>query len=235
MRRLPTLTASIAVVAAVAIGLGALPPTKSEGAGGAAFVSVSTSSSAFGKKFRDWSAEWWQFALSLPASENPLVDATGDKCAVGQHGEVWFLVGSFIGPVTRACSIPEGKALFFPAINLVDINLTTQTADELRAEIAPCLDAVTTLTVEVDGTPVEKLAKARVKSSVFEVTLPPGGFLPAGTYSPVVDDGFYVMLKPLALGNHTVRILAASAGCSIQPPFSQDVTYNLTVVPVSLE
>jgi hypothetical protein len=114
---------------------------------------VSTSGGAFGKRFRDWSAEWWQFALSLPASKNPLVDATGEKCAVGQRGEVWFLVGSFIGPVTRACLIPEGKALFFPAINLVDINVATQTADELRDEIAPSVDAVTTLSVEVDGKP----------------------------------------------------------------------------------
>src|SRR5262245_20854043 len=82
----------------------------------------------FGKKLREWSAEWWQFVLSIPASENPLLDDTGQKCAVGQRGPVWFLVGTTGGPVTRACSLPEGKALFFPVLNLVDFNVTNQTA-----------------------------------------------------------------------------------------------------------
>ena len=31
-------------------------------------------------------AEWWQWALSIPASVNPLVDTTGEHCLVGQNG-----------------------------------------------------------------------------------------------------------------------------------------------------
>jgi hypothetical protein len=65
------------------------------------------------------------------------------------------------------------------------------------------------------------------------------GVLPPGTYSPAVDDGSYVMLKPLPIGAHTVHITATRGACPLDAPdnpgFSQDVTYDLTVVPVSLQ
>src|SRR6516162_4753678 len=32
------------------------------------------------------SGEWWQWALSIPTSVNPLADATGDNAFVGQRG-----------------------------------------------------------------------------------------------------------------------------------------------------
>ena len=209
-------------------------------------------SNALGKKYKEWTAEWWQFVLSFPPSENPVLDATGEKCVVGQHGPVWFLVGTF-GPGTakRDCSIPKGTALFFPVINSVNINTPNVCGqdsndipvDDLRALSASLIDSVTNLSVEVDGKPVQHLQKKFcIKSIVFDVTLPEDnvfdspcmgaglGNVPAGTYSPAVDDGFYVMLQPLSVGNHTLHIHAESP-----PSFSLDVTYNLTIVPVALD
>jgi hypothetical protein len=203
----------------------------------------SPNSAPFNHKFSEWSAEWWQFVLSFPGDVNPNLDATGAKCVIGQHGPVWFLMGSFGGPITRTCTIPDGKALFFPILNFVDLNVTTQTADELRAEIAPCMDAVTALSVEVDGLPIENFnrlqEKFRVRSVVFEVSLPDNnlfGLVP-GTYSPAVDDGFYMMLKPLGVGTHTLHVSGATDGCPIAggTPFAVDVTYNLNIVPVELK
>lgn len=193
-------------------------------------------SNPFGKPIQNWTAEWWQLMLSIPAADNPIVDHTGRNCAVGQRGPVWFLAGSPGTVETRACSIPDGKALFFPIINLADINTTNQTAKELRAELAPCMDRITTLSVEVDGKPLRNLNdSARVRSAVFEITVPHDGFLDPGTYSPVVDDGFYVMLKPLSVGNHNLHLRGATDGCPLQGPFSVDVLYHLTVVPISLK
>ena len=201
---------------------------------------VSPNSTAYGVKISEWSADWWQFVLSIPGSDNPLFDPDGSQCVLGQRGPVWFLVGWFgPGAATRTCSIPEGTALFFPVINVVDVNIAAQTAKELRAETAPCLDAVTLLSVVVDGVSVPKLhEKFRVKSEVFEVTLPADNLfgIDPGTYSPAIDDGFYVMLKPLSVGPHTLHFEGASAGCPlIGGPFSVDVTYNLTIVPVRLK
>jgi hypothetical protein len=73
--------------------------------------------------FAKLSAEWLQWALSIPASVNPQTDPTGDFAAVGQRGPIWFLAGKFGGGIaTRSCSVPQGTALFFPVINGFSIN-----------------------------------------------------------------------------------------------------------------
>jgi len=88
------------------------------------------------------SAEWWQWAFSIPYSVNPLL--VDGKCMIGQRGPVWFLAGDGSGSgqaITRTCDVPEGATLFFPVINFVDINTppTTcgqkvQNAKDLQAE-----------------------------------------------------------------------------------------------------
>src|SRR5688572_21522526 len=34
--------------------------------------------------FEEWSARWWQWALSIPVDKNPTLDQTGANCDVGQ-------------------------------------------------------------------------------------------------------------------------------------------------------
>jgi len=75
-----------------------------------------------GNTYAQLSAKWWRYVLSFPAATNPLLDPTGADCAAGQQGKVFFLVGSFIGPVVREeCIVPAGAALFFPVIDIVDV------------------------------------------------------------------------------------------------------------------
>jgi hypothetical protein len=198
----------------------------------------------------EWSAEWWQYILSTPQNPNPLLDTTGGYCTIVQHGPVWFLQGTIpeAGSVIRTCSIPEGKALFFPLLNTVDINTAAQPVAELRAEIAGCLDAATNISLMVDGQviPSRELMRSRVRSVPFAVVFPADGLptnppVPAAIYSPAVDDGYYVMLRPLPVGTHTLHFTGASPGCDYPPtgfhvdPWSVDVTYQLTIVPVSLQ
>src|SRR2546428_8494654 len=74
----------------------------------------------FGKGYGEWSAEWWQWAFSMPASENPLLDETGEKCLTAQRGPAWFLAGvtKIRRADTRHCSVPEGTALFLPILTV---------------------------------------------------------------------------------------------------------------------
>jgi hypothetical protein len=192
----------------------------------------------------DLTAQWWQLFLSIPTTANPLLDPTGANCMVGQRGSVWFLAGSFLGgPITRSCSIPAGKKLFFPVINYVNINTPgvcgqagSLSVRELRAAIAPFIDTAFNMSVTLDGQPVADLV--RVRSKVFEVTEPEdniflapcGGDSPAGTYSPAVDDGYYALLNPLSLGTHNLHIHSEATG-----NFIEDITYNITIVPVHLK
>jgi len=198
------------------------------------------------ESFKQLSAEWWQWALSIPTSENPLLDTNGGKGVVGQRGSVWFLAGVFNGgTVTRSCSVPEGKALFFPVINSVQINTpnvcgqnSALSVRELRVAAASLIDGAVNLSVTVDDIPIKNLR--RVKSEVFEVALPADNVfvapcapfpVPTGIYSPAVDDGIYVRLDPLDIGSHALHFHAESPKGVVQ----SDVTYNLTVVPVLLK
>ena len=194
-----------------------------------------------GASWKQLSSEWWQWALSVPTSVNPLLDATGDDCMVGQHGSTWFLAGTVTsGPVTRSCEIPQGATLFFPVINSVGIDTPGhcgQTdplpASVYRAANAAFVDGATQLSVTLDGRPVGPLH--RTVSPVFAAALPAdslflgvcGGDLPAGVYSTVVDDGFYARVDRLRVGKHTLHIHAEQPAAS----FAVDVTYDLNVVP----
>jgi hypothetical protein len=149
-------------------------------------------------------------------------------------------------PVTRTCAIPDGTLLFFPVINAVNINTPNVCGQDannipvatLRAQIAPMIEGATQLSVTVDTKEVTSLLH-RLQSSVFAVALPEEnvfdapcsnfGGAPAGIYSPAVADGLYVKLLPLPVGQHTLHFHAENLDADIM----QDVTYNLTVVPVS--
>jgi hypothetical protein len=189
------------------------------------------------------SAQWWQLVLSVPTTVNPVADATGDNCMVGERGPIWFLYGTFgASSAVRTCAIPEGKFLFFPVINNVQVNTPNicgqtgaLTTAQIRQNIAPLINDAKGLSVTVDGQPIRQVE--RVKSVPFAVSLPIdnifvgpcGGDSPPGVFSPAADDGYYALVPALRAGTHTLRILASSDG------FSLDVTYHLTVVPVSFK
>jgi hypothetical protein len=198
----------------------------------------------YGKKMEEWSAEWWQYVFSTPRDPNPLLDPTGGYCTLVQHGPVWFLEGvtGGAGATERFCTIPRERALFFPLINLSDVNVTDQSVEELRAEIVECMDNAYDLSLVIDGeaVPLEVLQRSRVKSVPFEIVYPAEGIptdppIPAAIYGPGVDDGFYVMVKPLPVGEHTISFTGATPGCEYPPtglvvgPYSIDVTYHITV------
>src|SRR5262249_56510522 len=69
-----------------------------------------------GKTYAEWAAAWWQWGLGAPKDKNPISDRTGKFADRGQSGPVWFLAGTFGGKATRTCSVPAGKALFFPVV-----------------------------------------------------------------------------------------------------------------------
>jgi len=181
-----------------------------------------------GQTYGEWSATFWQYVLSFPASTNPLLDATGAKCAQRQSGNVFFLVGSFFGPVIRdECRVPAGRVLFFPLVNIIDVNVASQTADELFAEIEPIEDAASDLHASIDGVALGIAKRGfRAKSPAFELDLRGQNLfgLPPGTYSPAVADGYYLMLAPLPAGPHTVAF-----GGTDGTGFVQDIVYELVV------
>ncbi len=182
------------------------------------------------KTYADWAAAWWQWALSIPATAHPLLDTA--PCGTGQSGPVFFLGGSFgDATVVRDCTVPSGKALFFPILNTLfsPIIGDPPTINGLRAASAGVMDSATDLQVDLDGKSLKSLAPFREQSPAFDFTLPDDNLFgaAAGTYSLAVDDGFYVMIEPLAPGARTLHFGGTLDCCA----FTLDITYNLTVTP----
>ena len=203
----------------------------------------------FGKTYADWSAAWYQWVSSMPANANPIFDTA--TCDTGQSGPVFFLGGKFcrIGDdkcspnsFERSCTVPAGKALYFPVLNSQCIDEEAKTDNcsgasafitQMRAIVAGVIDPATDLGVTIDGKKLKGNLKTdyRVQSTVFTAVLPDDNFLKAigenigaGTYWGV-DDGIYVMLQPLHKGSHTINF----KGTLPQYGFSLNATYHLTV------
>ena len=185
-----------------------------------------------GQSYPAWAADWWVWALSQPVSTNPVLDTTGEHCEVAQQGNVWFLAGTFSsGSVTRDCTVPAGTALLIPVINVFYCALAEdppeqQTEEYARAQVAFVEDTASGLSLTVDGRTVRRLTYE--ESEVFSVVLPANNIfgLPAGTVaSPCADAGYYALVPPLSVGEHTIRIQGTL------DTFMVDVTYQITVVP----
>ncbi|MGD0696992.1 MAG: hypothetical protein ABSB82_19415 [Terriglobia bacterium] len=208
---------------------------------------IDTNSVAYGKTFSEWSAQWNQWADSIPVAQHPLFD-NGD-CSVGQSGPVWFLGGKFCGggncisyTVVRTCNLPSGKALYFPVIDYEDSALEQSVNEHPGVEayqqigtlrsVTSGIEGASGLSCEIDHKPIPHFPERfSVQSTAFGFTLPtdnlfaamyppPNNNFEAGTYFPGVDDGYYVMLAPLPPGNHTLHFTAGTW---------LDITYHLNV------
>jgi hypothetical protein len=187
----------------------------------------------YGRTYEEWSAQWWQWAFSLPIDQNPFYDE-GGTCANGangQSGPVWFLTGviNTSGTAVRNCTVPEGVALFVPLINAECSTLEAppffgSNEKELRA----CVKRIKIKNVfaEIDGVRVPNVTRYKAMSPLFEFTAPDNNVLgvPPATGESVAD-GYYLLLDPLSAGQHTIRF----GGTFPDFGFSLDITYNLTV------
>src|SRR5215471_21227812 len=173
--------------------------------------------SAFGHTYGEWAERYWQWVFAQPTPTNPQLDATGEFAGVGQSGPLWFLAGTFGNSVERTITIPAGKGLFFavqpwifgagtfdcePTVPGVPCDLPT-----LHAAAALATDASSVVEASIDGVPVNNAIGYRAADNgSFSITLPadnPIG-IPAGTYSPQVCDGYWLLLAPLSIGSHTI-------------------------------
>lgn len=236
--------AYVIVFAAVVLGLGlGVMPTPSvlanNGQDDGYGAVYAPNENVLGMSYGDWSAAWWQYVLLFTNDVSPYSDTTGQYCNEGQGGPVFFLVGGPVNPTIRSCTIPAGKALFVPIINVECSSLETppfqgRNNQEARVCAASYVDSTNTkhLKFTIDGVKVKHLAAFRVQSPFyyFNMMPPENNFL--GTHGMTegysVSDGYWVMVKPLSLGTHVIHFEGSwtAGGGAVQ-----NVTYNLTVTP----
>lgn len=187
-------------------------------------------------------AQWWQWVLGIPSSDNPLFDETGEDAAVDQPyrgNKVFFLCGvlNVSGSAERTITVPEGTSFYFPLLNLVWGNSaggghrmrgggTDLTVPQMYALLDELINEVDYVYVTVDGEDLTAFAK-RVTSPPFTIRLPSDNVFgaPAGVYSPAASDGYWFYLPPLSKGTHTVEF----GGSAMDGGFVLDITYHITV------
>ena len=196
-----------------------------------------------------------------PKTTNPLVDTTGAAAHVGQPipDDVFFLAGlisfdsGLVAKADRTIEVRKGTRLFFPILNTEEDNVGVDpplTVAKLRKMAAFGVKQVTSLYTTIDGVALKNLDSYRVVSPVFQYVYPPnhpakgsvnllyyvtgGMFKISGSVKPAVADGFYLLLKPLSEGKHTLKFGGTTEtldGNGNPATFELDITYHIHVVP----
>ncbi|WP_152038195.1 hypothetical protein [Paraburkholderia hospita] len=204
-----------------------------------------------GMTYGQWSAQWWEWLLAIPYGKNlpnPSFYSTGHHCSVNQSGRVWFLTeptsGTMGSGAVEQCKVPTGSYILIPLLTAecssretAPTFIPTPCSDDTscRACAKTLADSILpgSLVASVDGTPVTGLQSSStpfpVQSPLFYFTMPERNWFSAeGDMTPAgegfaVSDGYWLMIKPLSVGTHTIHVEGAVTG------FEEKVTYKITV------
>lgn len=185
-----------------------------------------------GRTYNDWQVVFWQtgFATPIVGGDHPFFSGG----VLGEVDGVVMLTG-VVGVATLDLTISENTAILFPILNIESSVFEAPPFhgdDEasLTANSVALLDQTSGLFAEIDGAPVADLTPFRFISPLFTWGPVPANNIvgaPAGTTSDAVDAGYYLLLTPLSVGNHTIRFGGDFGGPL--SGFSIDTTYNITV------
>jgi hypothetical protein len=157
----------------------------------------------------DLQGRWWSWAATESWETNPVADDDGRDCGRNQPEDVWFLAGTFGGHAERMCTVPAGRPIALPVVNMLG-----------GAEDCGAFMAYAEGTMKLDGAEVDMdryaYTNVTVTASAGNPLTTEGGTFPSGAC------GLWAQLPPLEPGEHSLR-LAGSSG-----DFSVSVVYSLT-------
>lgn len=176
-----------------------------------------------GQPLSTWIQRYWQWIWSFPTGKTPTDDSQGASCDSEQSQTVFFLTGSPKStPVSRVCTIPRGKYVLVPLINiLAQVNAGTQVScDALMRPVGQVNETVTDLSLTINGQTLLSPERYRAESGCFELR-----DLSSGVSRTAAGAGYWVVLKPLAVGNYDLRF----TGKYRANGFAQDIAYQIRV------
>jgi hypothetical protein len=162
----------------------------------------------------DWSQQWWQWALSVPAAANPLIDNRNAAAQTKGTGDVYFQAGSSASPgftSTRAIDVPYGKDLFPSAANIVSPRPpdSPPAAGNCLNPVGPTsLSCAQKIAIDFMATATDMKAAADGKDIAYSPSKGPpadnlfGDPSLAGPHSAVSDD-YWTTLPNQTVGQHT--------------------------------
>jgi hypothetical protein len=164
----------------------------------------------FGRSYELWTIKWWKWLVSIPKIINPAFDESGVNCHSNQNDpNVWFIAGTFGGFAERQCTIPLGKSIFFPIINIEASFNDTEVSSELElvSFTKTHIDDidVSGIQVKVDNMMIDKLDRYRISTPAFDLNFLEDNILNAKAgLTKAASDGYWIFLRPLCRGLHTL-------------------------------
>ena len=165
--------------------------------------------------YADHAKNYWKWALSIPASENPVNDQTGEKCTNGQSNtssSVFYLTYNNGGKSERTCTVPAGKGLLIPVMQVEwsDKESPGASVQELATSAKKDQDSVNSLYLKIGDKEYtyQDLLKYRIHpTEPFEVIFPDNGIagVAKGGPSKSVADGYYILTEPLKKGTYPIH------------------------------
>jgi len=189
------------------------------GSGIARGVAIPQTERVAGLSQSQYVVRWWQWANNAPDGDKPYQDPTGSQCALNQSGDVWFLAGTDgTDDARRRCTMPAGKYIFLPVINMLSHSVPGGpiTCEQAKAGAAANNEHLAEAQVLIDGQPVPEIANYRVRSpDCFDAFLNATSLCQCkcqhctpASYFPAAADGYWLMLRPLAPGQHQIKVKA---------------------------
>jgi hypothetical protein len=171
-------------------------------------------SNPYGKPYGRWASKWWEWYLSIPKSINPVLDITGKYSSVNQpQHDIWFLAGKYADEDSktfpnRLCTIPRDRSILFPVINCEANPLEypeLATEDDIIKRVSQDEDSIVKKECFVDGNSIPP-QRIRSDPDVFELRIIPdnGASIKNAGTTLASADGYWVFLKPLSVGKHTI-------------------------------
>ena len=176
--------------------------------------------SPFGAPYSIWIQRWLNWSAGIPSTEHPR-DFADRTCNVSQTWEdVWFLPDTLNGNIVRECEVPAGKAIFVPITTgwqsvAESEEFRGKPLDEIKK---PFIDAAmycdnhnTVRVAEVDGQKIKGLegnSPYRTNTTqLFNLTHGENNIYEVKPQtSPAYAEGWFLFLKPLPQGDHTIKI-----------------------------
>ena len=182
-------------------------------------------SDPFGKSYTEWTVNWMLQLLSSNCAQNPYINPA--NALFYQKGPVCFLAPQTKDHTSTFIKVPRDKAILFPLIHSVqeypchdqvfEPVKGQSLEDFLREAALSDMADVGEVSVEVDGIPIIQPASYKFTSGLFRFIGNPE--LAAcldecitGKPQAAVTSGYFLMLRPLSPGGHTVHYEVESLG-----------------------
>ena len=194
----------------------------------------------YGSSMTTWAENWWRWLMAIPADQNPFLSATAD-CSVNQSGPVFFIPPFAVGSQnhTRSCTIEHGKAVAFSLSTVLNDypcpDPTFQPApgqslfDFLLAGAVAGNADVAEIDVTIDGEPQNDMLAYHFASddlTFFKGDLSLQSSLDAcitGQSQPAAVDAFFILVKPLRPGHHTITRRVVTTRGTVTGPNTTEI------------